>query len=279
MAIKKNDFSAVLKKYSSTASYKPQRFFDLGDAFLDATGLPGPAMGHINMFLGHSDTGKTTALIKTAIDCLRKDILPVFIVTEQKWDFSHAKLMGLEYEEEIDSTTGNISYYGNFIFNNDFKWIEQVTDFINELLDIQIKGEINKDICFFWDSVGSIPCKMTYDGKGGKQHNAAVLADKIGMDISTVSRVVSSKYVLTPYGMYSLKFFFSESMQKNDGEEVSSREIKKLLSDAIENEDKSKPLTDATLCKILNKKGYNIARRTIAKYREQLGIPVARMRK
>ena len=105
------------------------------------------------------------------------------------------------------------------------------------------------------------------------------IADKIGMDISTVSRVVSSKYVLTPYGMYSLKFFFSESMQKNDGEEVYSREIKKLLSDAIENEDKSKPLTDATLCKILNKKGYNIARRTIAKYREQLGIPVARMRK
>jgi len=76
-----------------------------------------------------------------------------------------------------------------------------------------------------------------------------------------------------------LKFFFSESMQKNDGEEVSSREIKKLLSDAIENEDKSKPLTDVALCKILNKKGYNIARRTIAKYREQLGIPVARMRK
>jgi hypothetical protein len=200
MAIKKNDFSAVLKKYSSTASYKPQRFFDLGDAFLDATGLPGPAMGHINMFLGHSDTGKTTALIKTAIDCLRKDILPVFIVTEQKWDFSHAKLMGLEYEEEIDSTTGNISYYGNFIFNNDFKWIEQVTDFINELLDIQIKGEINKDICFFWDSVGSIPCKMTYDGKGGKQHNAAVLADKIGMGLNqriTGSRRSEEKYTNT----------------------------------------------------------------------------------
>jgi len=105
------------------------------------------------------------------------------------------------------------------------------------------------------------------------------IADKIEMDISTVSRVVSSKYVLTPYGMYSLKFFFSESMQKNDGEEVSSREIKKILSDAIESEDKQKPLTDEMLCEILNKKGYNIARRTVAKYREQLGIPVARMRK
>ena len=105
------------------------------------------------------------------------------------------------------------------------------------------------------------------------------IADKIEMDISTVSRVVSSKYVLTPYGMYSLKFFFSESMQKNDGEEVSSRVIKKILSDAIESEDKQKPLTDEMLCEILNQKGYNIARRTVAKYREQLGIPVARMRK
>lgn len=105
------------------------------------------------------------------------------------------------------------------------------------------------------------------------------IADKIDMDISTVSRVVSSKYVLTPYGLYALKFFFSESMQTKDGNEVSSRKIKKILSDAVKNEDKTKPLTDEALCKVLNKKGYAIARRTVAKYREQLGIPVARMRK
>ncbi len=105
------------------------------------------------------------------------------------------------------------------------------------------------------------------------------IADKIEMDISTISRVVNSKYVLTAYGLYPLKFFFSESMQTNDGAEVSSREIKKILTDAINNEDKLKPYTDEMLCKILNEKGYNIARRTVAKYREQLGIPVARMRK
>ncbi|HPX59553.1 MAG TPA: RNA polymerase factor sigma-54 [Bacteroidales bacterium] len=105
------------------------------------------------------------------------------------------------------------------------------------------------------------------------------IADRVEMDISTISRVVSSKYVLTPYGLYPLKFFFSESMQTNDGGEVSSREVKKILSDAIDNEDKQKPYTDDMLCKILNKKGYNIARRTVTKYREQLGIPVARMRK
>ena len=84
MAIKKTDFSALKKKFSSDAKYKPQRYFDLGPAFLDAVGLPGPAMGHINMFLGHSDTGKTTALVKTAVDAQKKEILPVFIITEQK---------------------------------------------------------------------------------------------------------------------------------------------------------------------------------------------------
>ena len=105
------------------------------------------------------------------------------------------------------------------------------------------------------------------------------IAMEIGMDISTVSRVVRLKHVLTPYGVYSLKFFFSESMTKEDGEEVSSREIKKIISDTIETEDKNNPLTDLTLCAVLNEKGYNIARRTVAKYREQLNIPVARLRK
>ncbi len=105
------------------------------------------------------------------------------------------------------------------------------------------------------------------------------IAAEIGMDISTVSRVVRLKHVLTPYGVYPLKFFFSESMTKEDGEEVSSHEIKKIISDTVQGEDKNNPLTDLTLCSILNEKGYNIARRTVAKYREQLGIPVARLRK
>ena len=105
------------------------------------------------------------------------------------------------------------------------------------------------------------------------------IAAEIEMDISTVSRVVRLKHVLTPYGVYSLKFFFSESMTKEDGEEVSSHEIKKIISDTVKAEDKNNPLTDLTLCTVLNEKGYNIARRTVAKYREQLNIPVARLRK
>lgn len=105
------------------------------------------------------------------------------------------------------------------------------------------------------------------------------IADRIGMDISTVSRVANSKYVQTPYGTFLLKSFFSEALTTETGEEVSSREVKKILADAIEAEDKSKPLPDEKLGKLLNEKGYNIARRTVAKYREQLGIPVARLRK
>ena len=105
------------------------------------------------------------------------------------------------------------------------------------------------------------------------------IAERIGMDISTVSRVANSKYVQTPYGTLLLKWFFSEGLTTDSGEEVSSREVKKILQDAIAEEDKRKPLSDEKLGVLLNAKGYNIARRTVAKYREQLGIPVARLRK
>ncbi len=105
------------------------------------------------------------------------------------------------------------------------------------------------------------------------------IADRIGLDISTVSRVANSKYVQTQFGTFLLKTFFSESLSTDSGEEVSTREVKKILSDCIGAENKRRPLTDDALAKILKDKGYNIARRTVAKYREQLDIPVARLRK
>jgi len=105
------------------------------------------------------------------------------------------------------------------------------------------------------------------------------IAERTGLDISTISRVSNSKYIQTHFGIYPLKYFFSESMQKDSGEEVSTREIKKILKDCIENEDKRHPVTDEKLTEILKEKKYNIARRTVAKYREQLDIPVARLRK
>ncbi|MBK7432898.1 MAG: RNA polymerase factor sigma-54 [Chitinophagaceae bacterium] len=105
------------------------------------------------------------------------------------------------------------------------------------------------------------------------------IAEATNLDISTVSRVANSKFVQTEFGTYRLKFFFSESLQTDSGEEVSTREVKKILSDLIEAESKKHPLSDERLTELLQEKGYNIARRTVAKYREQLNVPVARLRK
>jgi RNA polymerase sigma-54 factor len=105
------------------------------------------------------------------------------------------------------------------------------------------------------------------------------VAEMTGLDISTVSRVANSKFIQTHFGIFPLKFFFSEGLQTDSGEEVSTREIKRILQDCIENEQKRKPLTDERLTEILQEKGYQIARRTVAKYREQLNVPVARLRR
>ena len=105
------------------------------------------------------------------------------------------------------------------------------------------------------------------------------IAEKTGLDISTISRVVNCKYVQTHFGIYPLKYFFSEGLVAHDGEEVSTREIKTILTNSIAEEDKRKPLTDEELVAVLSEKGYKVARRTVAKYREQLNIPIARLRK
>jgi RNA polymerase sigma-54 factor len=120
---------------------------------------------------------------------------------------------------------------------------------------------------------------LTGDERNLKPMILKDIADEISMDVSTVSRVANSKYVDTPYGTKLIKEFFSESMKNDQGEDVSTREIKKILETVIEEENKKKPLTDETLAGILKEKGYPIARRTVAKYREQLDIPVARLRK
>lgn len=105
------------------------------------------------------------------------------------------------------------------------------------------------------------------------------IAEKTGLDISTISRVVNCKYIQTHFGIYPLKYFFSEGLMTEGGEEVSTREIKKILMESVDAEDKGKPLTDEELVEVLSAKGYKVARRTVAKYREQLNIPIARLRK
>jgi RNA polymerase sigma-54 factor len=105
------------------------------------------------------------------------------------------------------------------------------------------------------------------------------IAEKTNLDISTISRVVNCKYIQTHFGIYPLKYFFSEGLMTDSGEEVSTREIKNILASSIDVEDKKKPLTDEELVTVLSDKGYKVARRTVAKYREQLNIPIARLRK
>lgn len=193
MAIKKKEFSldVIKNKYSTKTKYKDTEFYEIDEAFHSACGLPGPALGNINMFLGHSNSSKTTALVKASVSAQKKGHLPVFIITEKKWSWDHAVELGLE------ATMVEGEWDGQFIFNDNFDYIEQVTDYINELLDEQEKGNIPYSLCFLWDSVGSIPCKMTFDGKGGKQHNASVLADKIGMGIQ--ARITKSRKEDYPY--------------------------------------------------------------------------------
>jgi hypothetical protein len=194
MAIKKKEIGldSIKSKFSTKTKYKPESFYNCGEAFMDACGLPGPVLGGINMFLGHSNAGKTTAMILAAADAQKKGHLPVFIITEKKWSWEHAIELGLQAEKNEFG-----EYDGMFIFNDSFDVIEQATDFINQILDSQEKGDIPYNILFLWDSIGSIPCQMTFDGKGGGMHNAKVLADKIGMGIH--SRISKSKKEDYPY--------------------------------------------------------------------------------
>jgi hypothetical protein len=200
--IKKKDFSAfqsIQTKFSSVAKMKPQEYFIVDQSFYEISGLPGPAKGHINMFLGHSDSGKSTAMVKAAADAQKKGILPVFIITEQKWSWDHAKLLGFEYDETVDDN-GEKNYNGFYVFNNNFKTIEEITDFMNLMLDEQAAEKLPYELLFLWDSVGSVPCQSTYEGKGGKMHNASVLSDRIGMGLNqriSGSRTVESKYTNT----------------------------------------------------------------------------------
>jgi hypothetical protein len=194
MAIKKNKFSIedIKKKYSTKTKYKPEQFYNCGEAFMEACGLPGPVMGAINVNIGHSNSSKTTAMILAAVDAQRRGHLPIFIITEKKWSFDHAVELGLDATKNE-----NGEWEGQFIFNDSFEYLEQITDFINDVLDGQEKGEIPYDLLFCIDSIGTIPCKMTYDGAGGTMHTAKALADKIGMGIH--SRITKSKKDDYPY--------------------------------------------------------------------------------
>jgi hypothetical protein len=225
--IKKKEFSldTIKNKYSTSTKYKPEQFYNCGTAFMEASGLPGPAMGSINMFLGHSNTSKTTALVLTAADAQKKGHLPVFIITEKKWTWKHAVELGLNAHQTEDG-----SWDGDFIFNDSFDYIEQATDFINEILDMQEEGGLPYNLVFLFDSIGSIPCKMTFEGRGGKMANASVLSDKIGMGIH--SRITKTRKEECPY-INTLIFCNQPWVDTDMTNPMAQPEIKSKGGDAI----------------------------------------------
>ena len=189
------------KMINSSVKFKPQSWIPLSPAFQEVTSVPGIPTGHIVLLRGHSDTGKTTALIEAAVNAQKMDILPVFIVTEMKWNWEHAMQMGLEVETVVDEETGEITdYKGQFIYidRESLHTIEDVAAFILDLLDEQKKGNLPYDLCFFWDSIGSIPCEMSVkSNKNNNEWNAGAMSTQFSNNVN--QKVVMSRKESSPY--------------------------------------------------------------------------------
>jgi hypothetical protein len=192
------------KGLSGNVKFKPQQWVPLSNAFQEVTSVPGIPTGHICLLRGHSDTGKTTALIEAAVSAQKTGILPVFIITEMKWNWEHAMQMGLDIEEIFDEETGELmDYQGNFIYadRETIHTIEDVAAFILDLLDEQKKGNLPYDLMFLWDSIGSVPCELSIrSNKNNNEWNAGAMSTQFGNSVNqriTLSRKESSLYTNT----------------------------------------------------------------------------------
>jgi len=189
------------KMLNANAKFKPQQWIPLSQAFQDVTSIPGIPAGHIVLLRGHSDTGKTTALIEAAVSGQKRGILPVFIITEMKWSWEHAKQMGLEVNEVIDEETGEITdYNGQFIYvdRETINSIEDVAAFILDLIDEQKKGNLPYDLLFLWDSIGSVPCEMSLkSNKNNNEWNAGAMSTQFGNNVN--QRIVLSRKESSPF--------------------------------------------------------------------------------
>ena len=172
------------KGLDSNVGFKEQKWINFTPPVQKALSLPGIPMGHVVLARGRSDTGKTTLLIESAIEAQKMGVLPVFIITEMKWDFSHAEKMGFKLTKTIDpDNSENISYEGFFLYvdRTTLNTIEDVATFIIDLLEEQKKGNLPYDLLFLWDSSGSIPCNMSVDqGKNNPMWNAGAMAAQFG---------------------------------------------------------------------------------------------------
>ena len=192
------------KGLSSNVKFKSQDWIPLSPAFQNVTSIPGIPMGHIVLLRGHSDTGKTTALLEAAVSAQKRKILPVFIITEMKWSWDHAKMMGLDVKEVVNKDTGEVeNYEGNFIYvdRETINSIEDVAAFILDLIDEQKKGNLPYDLLFLWDSIGSVPCEMSIkSNKNNNEWNAGAMSTQFGNNVNqriTLSRKESSPYTNT----------------------------------------------------------------------------------
>jgi hypothetical protein len=192
------------KGLKSNIKFKDQDWIPISSAFQEVTSIPGIPMGHIVLLRGHSDTGKTTALLEAAVSAQKRDIMPVFIITEMKWSWDHAKMMGLEVDEVIDEKTGEVvNYEGNFIYvdRETINSIEDVAGFILDLIDEQKKGNLPYDLLFLWDSIGSVPCEMSIkSNKNNNEWNAGAMSTQFGNSVNqkiTLSRKESSPFTNT----------------------------------------------------------------------------------
>ena len=192
------------KGLKQNVKFKDQEWIPLSKAFQDVTSVPGIPMGHIVLLRGHSDTGKTTALLEAAVAAQKRQIMPVFIITEMKWSWDHAKMMGMEVNEVVDKETGEVvDYDGNFIYvdRETIHTIEDVAGFILDLIDEQKKGNLPYDLLFLWDSIGSVPCEMSIkSNKNNNEWNAGAMSTQFGNNVNqriTLSRKESSKHTNT----------------------------------------------------------------------------------
>ena len=189
------------KFLDQSVKFKPQRWIPLSKAFQNVLSIPGIPMGHITLLRGHSDTGKTTALLEAAVSAQKMGILPVLIITEMKWNWEHAQQMGFEMNPVADPETGEIiDYKGFFLYvdRGSLNTIEDVAAFIADLLNEQAKGKLPFDLCFFWDSVGSVPCRLSIESqKNNNEWNAGAMSTQFGNFLN--QKIILSRKENQPY--------------------------------------------------------------------------------
>lgn len=189
---------------NSSVKFKEIQWIPLSKAFQEVTSVPGVPAGHITLLRGHSDTGKTLFLLETAASAQKMGVLPVFIITEMKWSWEHAREVGVEVEEVVNEETGEVvDYQGFFLYRDrsNIDTIEDVAAFILDLVDEQNKGNLPYDLCFLWDSIGSVPCELSVrSNKNNNEWNAGAMSTQFGNNVNQrilLSRKESSRYTNT----------------------------------------------------------------------------------